>query len=425
MMTGQIEAQGLGKSYKTYRRRWHRLSEWLSFGHLKKHTPFWVFHDLTFKIAPGEAVGIIGRNGAGKSTLLKLITAAAYPTSGSVKSTGRVAALLELGMGFHPHFTGRQNVQIAGQLLGFSRHELEAKMPEIEEFAEIGPYLDKPLRTYSSGMQVRLAFSIATAIRPDILIVDEALSVGDAYFQHKCFARIREFKSQGTTLLFVSHDPAAVKSLCDRCLLISDGRIAFEGSPEDAFNAYNAILSKPQAHTPIELIPHAPQDGKFRSGTHEVTVTSVDVTALDGNSKDVFDVGETAIINLRTEVQQPIDTLVAGILFKDRVGNEIFGTNTYFHDLAIFKLNAGDKPVFSFRVTLNLGPGTYSITISLSGDYNHLEKSYDWTDRAAFVRVANQRSKFFVGTSHLPTTVEAIECRALSSPTSPSKAGVP
>ena len=213
---GRISVNGLGKAYKQYEGRWARLAEWLPFSGAPRHRLKWVLQDISFEVSPGEAVGIVGINGAGKSTLLKMITGTTQPTAGSVNVTGRVAALLELGMGFHPDFTGRQNAIMAGQLLGYSVEEIARVMPAIEAFAEIGEYIDQPVRVYSSGMQMRLAFSVATAIRPDILIVDEALSVGDAYFQHKSFDRIRDYGLQGTTLLIVSHDKGAIQGICDR-----------------------------------------------------------------------------------------------------------------------------------------------------------------------------------------------------------------
>lgn len=228
---GTITVSNLGKAYKQYPTRWSRLVEWLDPRRKQHHTLHWVLRDVNFTVRAGEALGIIGINGAGKSTLLKMIVGTTQPTVGSVTMTGRVAALLELGMGFHPDFTGRQNVMMAGQLLGYSVDELLALMPEIEAFAEIGEYIDQPVRVYSSGMQVRLAFSVATARRPDVLIVDEALSVGDAYFQHKSFDRIREFRTQGTTLLIVAHDKAAIQAICDHAILLNAGRLEMEGRP--------------------------------------------------------------------------------------------------------------------------------------------------------------------------------------------------
>lgn len=205
-----------------------------------------MLQDINFTVNPGEAVGIIGINGAGKSTLLKMITGTSQPTKGNVHISGRVAALLELGMGFHPDFTGRQNVYMAGQLMGLHADDISKLMPKIEAFAEIGDYLDSPVRLYSSGMQMRLAFSVATSIRPDVLIVDEALSVGDDYFQHKSFERIRDFRRQGTTLLIVSHDKQAIQSMCDRAILLNAGRIEMEGEPEAVMDYYNALLAAKQ-----------------------------------------------------------------------------------------------------------------------------------------------------------------------------------
>jgi lipopolysaccharide transport system ATP-binding protein len=227
-----IKVHNVGKAYKQYASKTGRLREWLSPFNTVKHKLKWILQDISFNVEPGEALGIIGINGAGKSTLLKLITGTAKPTCGDIELSGRVAALLELGMGFHPDFTGRQNVYMSGQLLGIPVETLTKLMPEIEAFAEIGDYIDQPVRVYSSGMQVRLAFSVATAIRPDILIVDEALSVGDAYFQHKSFERIREFRKLGTTLLLVSHDKQAIQGICDRAILLNKGRIEMEGETE-------------------------------------------------------------------------------------------------------------------------------------------------------------------------------------------------
>src|SRR5476651_2696357 len=195
---GAITVKQLGKAYKQYPTRWSRLAEWLLPMRGPRHQLKWILSDINFHVAAGEAVGLIGVNGAGKSTLLKLITGTTQASSGSVSVGGRVAALLELGMGFHPDFSGRQNVFMAGQLIGLTVAELEALMPEIEAFAEIGDYIDQPVRVYSSGMQVRLAFAVATAVRPGILIIDEALAVGDVFFQQKCFERIRQYCQAGT-----------------------------------------------------------------------------------------------------------------------------------------------------------------------------------------------------------------------------------
>ena len=241
---GRIVVNNIGKAYKRYPNRWSRLLEWFDPTNQPRHQAHWVLRGVSFTVAPGEAVGIIGNNGAGKSTLLKIITGTTQASEGAVEVGGRIAALLELGMGFHPDFTGRQNVFMAGQLLGHSVATLEQYFPDIEAFAEIGDYINQPVRTYSSGMVVRLAFSVATAVRPGILIVDEALSVGDAYFQHKSFERIRQFRDQGTTLLFVSHSPGAVKSLCNRAILLDRGILVRDGRPDEVLDYYNAIIAR-------------------------------------------------------------------------------------------------------------------------------------------------------------------------------------
>src|SRR6266550_1435559 len=242
-----LALRNVGKSYRRYARPRDRVVEKLMPWAGRRHENIWVLRNIDVSVQSGESIAIIGPNGAGKSTLLKLVTGTTQPTEGSVETRGRIAAILELGIGFHPEFTGRQNVLIAGQLMGFSPEEVTGAIPDMEAFAEIGAYFDQPMRVYSSGMQVRLAFSVATAIRPDVLIVDEALSVGDAYFQHKCAARIRTFKQQGTTLLFVSHDPTAVKSLCDRALLLDRGVLAKDGAPDQVLDYYNAIIAKREA----------------------------------------------------------------------------------------------------------------------------------------------------------------------------------
>src|SRR5476651_2867714 len=278
---GAITVKQLGKAYKQYPTRWSRLAEWLLPMRGPRHQLKWILSDINFHVAAGEAVGLIGVNGAGKSTLLKLITGTTQASSGSVSVGGRVAALLELGMGFHPDFTGRQNVYMAGQLNGLSVTEIDALMADIEAFAEIGDYIEQPVRVYSSGMQMRLAFSVATVRRPDVLIVDEALSVGDAYFQHKSFERIRQFRQQGTTLLIVSHDRSAIQAICDRAILLNAGRLELEGSPEAIFDYYNALLADKEA---ANVVQTKSEDGttQTKSGSGEAVIENIRLLGADG-----------------------------------------------------------------------------------------------------------------------------------------------
>lgn len=401
---GTITVTNLGKAYKQYPNRWSRLLEWITPGQSKRHTLKWVLQDINFTVNAGEAVGIIGINGAGKSTLLKLITGTTQPTKGSVHMTGRVAAMLELGMGFHPDFTGRQNAFMAGQLLGLASHDIARLMPDIEAFAEIDDYIDQPVRVYSSGMQMRLAFSVATAIRPDILIVDEALSVGDAYFQHKSFDRIREFRKQGTTLLIVSHDKGAIQSICDRAILLDAGRLAMEGQPEAVMDYYNAMLAD-RENLNVKQIPFA--DGKMQtmSGSGEVTLESVDLLSAKFEPIEVIKIGSTLNLRVRYTTQEAITSLTVGFMIKDRLGQPVFGTNTHHLKHAIENCLAHQTQQCVFSFPTNLGVGSYSIAVALHAGDTHIAKNYEWRDLAAVFNVVNLDKPDSVGNCWLPVTI--------------------
>lgn len=393
---GTIVVKNLGKAYRQYPTRWARLVEWLDPRGRARHHLSWVLSDINFTVQPGEAVGIIGINGAGKSTLLKLITGTIQPTTGSVSMNGRVAALLELGMGFHPDFTGRQNAFMAGQLLGLSSEVVARLMPEIEEFAEVGQYIDQPVRVYSSGMQMRLAFSVATAVRPDILIVDEALSVGDTYFQHKSFDRIRKFRQQGTTLLIVSHDKQAIQSICDRAILLNAGKLAMEGDPEAVMDCYNAMLANHQEQTINQVVR---PDGKVQtiSGTGKANV--LDISLLDPHKKivDVVGVGETATLQVKVLVNDPIPKLILGFMIKDRLGIPIYGTNTDLKKMPIINAGKGKEYIFRFSFPMNLGAGSYSVAVALTSSDSHLVDNYEWRDNALIFSVVNKTNEDFAG----------------------------
>jgi lipopolysaccharide transport system ATP-binding protein len=402
---GSIVVSQLGKAYKQFPNRWSRLAEWLIPFSQERHTMKWVLKDLSFSVSPGEAVGIVGINGAGKSTLLKMITGTTQATTGSVSVNGSVAALLELGMGFHPDFTGRQNVIMAGQLLGYSIEELDRLMPEIESFAEIGDYIDQPVRVYSSGMQMRLAFSVATARRPDILIVDEALSVGDTYFQHKSFDRIREFNKQGTTLLIVSHDKGAVQGICDRAILLDGGRLAMEGDPEAVMDYYNAMLAeKGNQSVRQETLP----DGKVKtiSGSGEATIIEAVLVNDQDERIEIVDVGQSVRIKVNVTINKDISEIVVGYMIKDRLGQPIFGTNTHHLQQPSKNLKSGEKLEFILGFSANLGEGSYSVAVALHTADTHVANNYEWRDRAIVFNVVNINKDRFVGVAWLPTTLE-------------------
>ncbi|WP_236238065.1 ABC transporter ATP-binding protein [Pseudomonas faucium] len=406
---GKISVIGLGKAYKQYPARWSRLVEWMVPFSRTRHSLKWVLHDLSFDVEPGEALGIIGVNGAGKSTLLKMITGTSQPTTGSVSITGKVAALLELGMGFHPDFTGRQNAMMAGQLLGYQVEEIASLMPEIEAFAEIGEYIDQPVRMYSSGMQMRLAFSVATARRPDVLIVDEALSVGDAYFQHKSFERIRDFRRQGTTLLIVSHDKAAIQSICDRAILLNNGTLAMEGRPEAVMDYYNAMLADHQNQT---VVQEKLADGTMQtvSGTGEAVVSEIGLWNEAGQLIEVVDVGQLVNLRVVVEVKKDIERLVLGYGIKDRLGQVIYGTNTDLKKQPLLDVKAGDFYEFNIRFNANFGYGAYSVQTALVSTDNHLVNNYEWRDLALVFNIININKDHFAGCAWIDPKIE-IEAR--------------
>ena len=404
---GNITVKNLGKAYKQYPSRWSRLAEWIVPFNKPRHTLKWVIKDVSFTVNAGEAVGIIGMNGAGKSTLLKMITGTTQPTIGGVDVTGKLAALLELGMGFHPDFTGRQNVYMSGQLLGYSVEEIDSFMLEIIAFSDIGDYIDQPIRIYSSGMQMRLAFSVATARRPDVLIVDEALSVGDAYFQHKSFDRIREFREQGMTLLIVSHDKSAILSICDRAILLNDGVLSMEGEPEAVMDYYNGMIAERENENVRQEFT---DKGKVQtiSGSGEASIEDVALLNDENESLQTLNVGQQVKLKITVKIHYDIPDFVVGYVIKDRLGQSVFGTNTHHLKRNLKVLRKGSEVKFIFQFSANLGVGTYSIAIGLHASESHLDKNYEWRDLALIFDVVNVDKEPFIGVAWLPPVLEDI-----------------
>lgn len=405
---GRLVVHNLGKAYKHYPTRWSRLFEWLIPGSKPKHRLKWVLQDVSFTVEPGKAVGIIGINGAGKSTLLKMITGTTQATTGSVHVEGKVAAMLELGMGFHPDFTGRQNVYMAGQLLGMPVEQITQLMPEIEDFAEIGSYIDQPVRVYSSGMQMRLAFSVATAVRPDILIIDEALSVGDAYFQHKSFARIREYNQQGTTLLIVSHDKQSIQSICDKAILLNAGKVELEGEPEVVMDYYNALLAEKQ-NQKIEQIKTADGTIQTISGTGEAKVNEIYLLDQHGKRVEYINVGQRVTLCAEVQSYAAIPRLVLGYGIKDRLGQVMYGTNTDLKKRVIENIVPGQRIVYQFSFDANLGPGSYSVQTALVSTDTHLVNNYEWRDLALMFHVVNMDKPHFAGVAWLDPEIGVLQ----------------
>ena len=392
MSTTILEVSGLGKAFRRYRRELDRVAGWLGWS-VSPAEEHWVLQDIGFSVNEAEAIGIVGRNGAGKSTLLKMIAGTMRPSMGTVRVKGKVAAILELGMGFNPELTGRENAYHASGMMGFQRSETDAVIDEIAEFSELKDYFGQPLRVYSSGMQMRLAFAVATAVRPDVLIVDEALAVGDAYFQHKSMERIRSYREQGTALILVSHDKAAVQSLCDRAILLEGGRLALDGTPESVLDYYTALLALRENET-IET--EQLDGGRVRtiSGSRKASIENVSLQDGEGRAVDTIKVASELVLQIGVRVNSPLSRLVLGYAVRDRLGQTLYGTNTHYSDQVLSALQEGEKVTYRIRFPVMLGPGSYSIALSLSAGESHMEENYEWRDLAAIFNVVNHDAPF-------------------------------
>lgn len=393
------------KEFRFYRHPWDRFVEWVSGGRARRGHVFVALDNITFDVARGSAVGIIGANGAGKSTLLKIIAHTLYPTAGRVEVQGRVASLLELGMGFHPDFTGRQNIVFNARFLGLSDEEIRERMGAIVAFAELGDFIDRPLRTYSSGMHVRLAFAVVANVDPQILIVDETLAVGDAYFQQKCIRRIRQFRENGVTLLFVSHDPGAVKTLCDEALLLHHGQLFDRGRPDEVLASYNTLIAREVGSREI-LAVEAQRDATVetstrRSGSFAAIVEQISLRDAQGQECRSFLAGEEVTIAVRVLCLEAIADPTVGVLIRDRLGNDVYGTNTYNQQVTTGRYQTGEVLEVVFRLALNLGPGEYTLTVAAHTLDVHLYDCFDWIDRLLVFKVLPPLSGKFIGTAFL------------------------
>lgn len=393
----------LGKSYRSYASEWFRVARWFG-AWFKPKQEHWILRHVDFSIEAGESIALVGHNGAGKSTLLKMITGTLPPTEGHVVANGRIAAILELGMGFSSELTGRQNVVHAAGLMGFREDEIKTLMPAIEDFAEIGDYFDKPMRTYSSGMQMRVAFALATASRPDLLIIDEALSVGDAYFQHKSFSRIRDFQAQGTTLLIVSHDRSAIQGLCTRALLLYQGGVVKDGAPEEVFDYYNALIAEKENNT-IQIAPIDNGKNQTISGTGEAYVQSIALYNARHEVVDTVGVGDAVELRVRVRINGAIDWLVFGYGIKDRLGQVVYGTNTWHTTQMIKNPRVQNEYEFCIAFQANLGVGSYSVQTALTNAATHLSANYEWRDLALIFNVINVNKQHFAGTCWLESNI--------------------
>ncbi|MGC2164755.1 MAG: ABC transporter ATP-binding protein [Gallionella sp.] len=406
-----ITVNNLGKAYKVYATRFARLKEWITPFAKARHTLRWILQDINFTVNSGESVAILGVNGAGKSTLLKILVGTTQPTMGNVKVVGRVAALLELGIGFHPNFTGRQNAQMAAQLLGHDKDEITQFMPEVEAFADIGDYIDQPVRVYSSGMQMRLAFSVATAIRPDILIVDEAFAVGDAAFQRKCFRRIEEYLAKGTALLLVSHDIDGIKRLCKRGLLISQGRLVMTGDAKSVCDHYEKILlgSKTPSDSVECTVPGSPllASCELAYGDGRAFIDSISLGDGSRRASNIVVGNEPLFICYRIRIEQMLDNPVISLMIKTREGIAIFGTDSDHLGIVTGQLEPNQTLNVKFELKNNLAPGEYFLNCGLR-DTLCIEEAYIHRriDALVFNVIAGENTTAKVGVAELSATLE-------------------
>jgi len=408
-MSTAVTITNLNKRFRVYDAPLDRLKEWLTPRGMSFHWAYWALRDINLTVPRGAALGIVGANGAGKSTLLKILCGTLSPTSGSVSINGRITGMLELGSGFHPEFTGRQNIYLNARLLGLSDAEIHNRLPRILEFAELGDFIDHPLRIYSTGMALRLGFSVAANVDPDILIIDEALAVGDAYFQHKCISYLRRFRESGGTLLFVSHDPGAVKLLCDEAILLHDGTIVQRGAPDDVLDYYNALIARrasDEAAFRIERQHTPAQPAAQRSGTFDALLTRIELLASGAPSRTIIS-GSNFTIEIEATALAPIPDPTIGIAIRDRLGYEIFGTNTCTLKQPLPPLRAGDRLLVQFNLPCNIGPGDYTITAAIHSGIDHLTACYDWADRFLAFKVLPSSGQYHRGVARLPVQLRS------------------
>lgn len=377
-----ISVQHLSKMYKLYDKPSDRLKESLGLSRKKKYREHYALHDVNFNIHEGECVGIIGVNGSGKSTILKIITGVLAPTTGEVKVNGRISALLELGAGFNMEYSGLENVYLNGTMIGFSEEEIDAKLDDILAFADIGDYIHQPVKTYSSGMFVRLAFAVAINIDPEILIVDEALSVGDVFFQAKCYHKFEEFKKQGKTILFVTHDLSSVSKYCDRVILLNKGVKLDEGSPKEMVDLYKQLLvgqepvkqktdgGEDLAKAAVASISHEhflPNPNTLEYGDKQAEIVDFAIKDDKGMFTNTIEKGSTFQILMKVRFNEQIQEPIMAYTFKNIRGTELTGTNTLFEKAEVPELAPGGCCTVTFTQKMDLQGGEYLLSFGCTG----------------------------------------------------------
>lgn len=396
-----ISVQNVSKVYHLYQHPIDRILG--SFALAKRRAAeFWALQQVNFRVEKGEVFALMGPNGSGKSTLLQIIAGILQPTSGRVLCAGRVAALLELGAGFNPEFSGRDNVFLNGEIMGLSRKEIEKALPRIEAFAEIGRFIDRPIKEYSTGMYVRLAFSTAIHIDPEILIVDEALAVGDAIFASRCIQKFEELRQRKVTVILVSHDLGLVKRLADRAAFMLEGRIVMEGTPKDAVNRYVGFALDRELgnERDNENTGSNARNSTFRHGDGASRIVDVQLLSSAQESSRAFRPGETMLIRIQATFQNAVSQPVVGILIRNRIGMDVFGTNTRLEHIELGDFQAGETLEVEFELDCLLTRQEYTLTVATQ-HWNGL--SQDWLDDVVDFRVVD--TKDVAGVLNLNTRV--------------------
>ncbi|WP_460548259.1 ABC transporter ATP-binding protein [Comamonas piscis] len=408
-----ISVEGVSKRYEMYSKPRDRLLQFFSSGNKQYFKEFWALQKISFDVKKGETLGILGRNGSGKSTLLQIIAGTLTPTTGNVRTSGVMAALLELGSGFNPEFTGRENIYLNGVILGFSKQEMDKRFDEIVSFADIGDHLDQPIKTYSSGMTVRLAFAVQACVSPQVLIVDEALSVGDEKFQRKCFEYIEKLRKDGCSILLVTHSTATVEKFCQRGVLLHKGEMRGIGPAKEIVDQYHALLysdekaylryqasreasqqsSAPQSQHAKEDTPSSGLSTEDNSGLRAV-ISGWDIFDAQGNPCEQYQTGDTFRVMLLIDVLSSLEEIQAGMLMRTVEGVSAFGTSTLYHKKNIAAPHKGSRYEVEFEVEVSLCAGSYFITLAIAEAISHSDMKY-----------LDRKTDVIVVTVHQPRTL--------------------
>jgi ABC-type polysaccharide/polyol phosphate transport system ATPase subunit len=418
-----VEFQGVSKSYAIYDAPAGRLKELLTFNRLNCHRDFRALHDVSFEVKRGETFCIVGENGSGKSTLLQMVAGIMLPTAGSIAVNGRVSALLELGAGFNPEFSGRDNVYLNGSILGLTRRQIDARYKDIESFAEIGEFIDQPVKTYSSGMVVRLAFAVAINVDPEVLLVDEALAVGDLYFRHRCMRKVHELRARGVTILFVSHAVADVKAIGDRAMWLDHGRLVELGSPERVISKYlAATAAKDATYRLHEVESHAPGTAAAAIRAPEIveTIPNIDHRHGDGKAR-IIGIAVLDENGLPLHLLQPASRILVrisarayahvaipnvGFMLRNQLGMDFSGTNTVREGYQIDPMQAGDIITVDFYLDLpELYPASFSFSPAIADGALEDYTMCDWIDNAITLQMVRSEGETY-GYMHLPCRIE-------------------